>query len=44
MCYIEVIKHNNNPVEKFFEFANAYKYSKMFIFFRICRQKYDETI
>ena len=32
------------PVDKFFEFANAYKYSKMFIFLQICRQKYDETI
>ena len=34
----------NNPTEKFFEFANAYKYCKWFIFVRICRQKYDETI
>ena len=31
-------------VEKFFEFANAYNNSKMFIFLGICRQKYDETI
>ena len=31
-------------IDKFFEFANAYKYSKIFVLLRIYRQKYDEHL